>query len=72
MAPQGSWRQAHSRALSCLLSRVVPVLPVLRGPGLQLLPDRLEVPLDKLLKLFPGDTVVVCQGQFAEVLQDFT
>lgn len=70
MVPQGLWRsQVRDPLLSSF--RVVPVLPVLRGPGLQLLPHRLEVTLDKFLKLFPGDAMVVGHGQFPELLQDF-
>lgn len=57
--------------LTCLLSRGSPLFPVLWDPGLQLLPHRLEVCLDKLLKLFSGDAVVVCHGQLSETLQHF-
>lgn len=55
---------------SLLLLRVVPVFPVLRDPGLQLLPCGLEVLLEEGLQLRPGDAVVVGAGQRAEVLQD--
>lgn len=56
--------------LSCLPSRAVPVLPVIRCPGLQLLPHGPEVTLDKFLKLFPRDAVVVGHSQLTELLQD--
>lgn len=55
---------------SLLLFRVVPVFPVLRDPGLQLLPRGLEVLLEEGLQLRSGDAVVVGAGQRAEVLQD--
>lgn len=51
-------------------TRVVPVFPVLRDPGLQLLPRGLEVLLEEGLQLRPGHAVVVGAGQRAEVLQD--
>lgn len=56
--------------LSCSPSRVIPVFPVCRGPGLQLLPLGLEVFLDKRLQLLPGDAVIVVPGQLSEGLQD--
>lgn len=70
MVPQGSWGQPHVGVLSCLPSRAVPVLPVIRCPGLQLLPHGPEVTLDKFLKLFPRDAVVVGHSQLTELLQD--
>lgn len=58
------------RALICFLSRVVPVFPVLRAPGLQLLAHSSEVFLQEHLQLLPGDAVAVGVGQLVEVLQD--
>ena len=58
------------RPLSCSVSRVVPVSPVLGGPGLQLLPHSPKVFLAEHLQLLPGDAEVVGLGQLAEAPQD--
>lgn len=50
--------------------QAVPVLPVLRSPGLQFLPHGLEVLLDECLQLLLGNAVVVGGGQLTEALQD--
>lgn len=61
----------EQRPLSCCASRVVPVSPVPRGPGLQLLPHSPEVFLDEHLQLLLGDAEVVgLLGQLAEAPQD--
>lgn len=50
--------------------QVVPVLPVLRSPGQQLLPRGLEVLLDECLQLLWGNVVLVGGRQLTEVLQN--
>lgn len=53
-----------------LLVRIVPIFPVLRDPGLQLLPRSPEVLLEEGLQLQTGDAVVVGAGQLLEGLKD--
>lgn len=66
---RGFGAQHRGRARSAPV-RAVPVFPVLRDPGLQLLPRGPEVLLEEGLQLRPGDAVVVGAGQLAEGLQD--